>query len=300
MFVVMAGSIIKEACHPTSMKYIIKTSRVFYGIAILVYGIQQFIYGNFRPVQLPPWQFHLPALNFIAYVTGAGLIVAGASIIFHVRARNVSLVLAGIFLLLVCLVHIPYELISEPNKSYHLGLWESTLKELALAGGAFVVAGSYTEIPMTQKSVLIKSLEKLIPFGSLFFSVTIVSFGIAHFMYEKFIEPMVPSWIPDHTFWTYFSGTALIGAGVCIILDISKQKIAALLGTMLFLWFWMVHIPGAMANPWVDRGNLVSSAFDALAFSGTAFLIAAGKRLVTKESLTRTSKAPTILSLNEN
>jgi hypothetical protein len=54
---------------------------------------------------------------------------------------------------------------------------------------------------------------------------------------------------------------------------------------MLFLWFWLVHIPGAMANPGVDRGNLVSSAFDALAFSGTAFLIAVGRRAVTEENL---------------
>ena len=188
-------------------------------------------------------------------------------------------------MLLVCLVHLPYELISEPNKSYHLGLWESTLKELALAGGAFVVAGSYDENQPKQKSFLNKTLEKLVPYGRLFFSITIVSFGIAHFMYEKYIELMVPSWIPDHTFWAYFSGTALIGAGVCIILDIRKQKIAALLGTMLFLWFWVVHIPGAMANPGVDRGNLVSSAFDALAFSGTAFLIAAGRRSATEEGV---------------
>ena len=267
------------------MKYIIKTSRTFYGIDIVVYGIQQFVYGNFRRVQLPPWQYQLPALNFVAYITGAGLIVAGASIIFDIRARKVSLVLGGIFLLLCCLVHVPYELISEPNKSYHLGLWESTLKELALAGGAFVVAGSYRENQPKPESVLIKSLEKMIPFGSLFFSITIISFGIAHFMYEKSIEPMVPSWIPDHTFWTYFSGTALIGSGVCIILDIRKQKIAALLGTMLFLWFLMVHIPGAMTNPDVDRGNLVSSAFDALAFSGTAFLIAARRRSAAEEHL---------------
>lgn len=281
----MPGSVKKVLAINTAMKYFIKTSRVFYGIAILVYGIQQFVYGNFRRVQLPPWQYHLPALNLIAYVTGAGLIVAGASIIFDIRARNVSLVLGGIFLLLVCLMHVPYELISEPNKSYHLGLWESTLKELALAGGAFVVAGSYNESESKQQSAFIKSLEKLIPYGSLFFSITMISFGIAHFMYEKSIETMVPSWIPDHTFWTYFAGTALIGAGVCIILDIRKQKIAALLGTMLFLWFWLVHIPGAMANPEVDRGNLVSSAFDALAFSGTAFLIAAGGRSVIKEEL---------------
>jgi hypothetical protein len=35
-----------------------------------------------------------------------------------------------------------------------------------------------------------------------------------------------------------------------------------------------VHIPRAISHPFIDRGNEVSSVFDALAFSGTAFLIA--------------------------
>lgn len=262
------------------MKYFIKLSRIFYGIAIIVYGIQQFIYGDFRRVQLPPWQYHFPALNIIAYITGLGLIVAGAAIIFEIRAREVSLILGGIFLVLCGCVHVPYELISEPNKSYHLGLWESTLKELALSGGAFVVAGSFPGISpgVRQKNFVKGILEKIIPYGSIFFSITITSFGIAHFMYEKYIEAMVPYWVRDHTFWAYFTGTALIGAGVCIILDIRKRKIAALLGAMLFFWFIVVHTPGAFANPVADRGNSISSAFDALAFSGTAFLIAIGGR----------------------
>jgi len=200
-----------QAFHRNMMKYFTKASCTFYGVAIIVYGIQQFVYGNFRRVQLPPWQYDLPALNIIAYITGAGLIVAGAAIIFDKNAREASLILGGIFLLLCCFVHVPYELISEPNKSYHLGLWENVLKELALAGGAFVVAGSCKEIHRNQKSVIIKCLEKFIPYGSLFFSITITSFGIAHFMYEKYIEAMVPYWVPDHTFWAYFTGTALIG-----------------------------------------------------------------------------------------
>lgn len=263
-----------ESFHRNLSKKFTTVSCAFYGVAIIVYGVQQFIYGNFRNVQLPPWQYHFPALNIIAYITGTVLIIAGAAIIFERNAREASLILGGVFLLLCCFVHVPYELISEPNKSYHLGLWESTLKELALAGGAFVVAGSSNEVNKDKKSAIIKLLEKLIPYGSIFFSITITSFGIAHFMYAKFIQAMVPYWMPDHIFWTYFTGTALIGAGVCIILDIRKRRIAALLGIMIFFWFIVLHIPGAISNPFAARGNAISSAFDALAFSGTAFLIA--------------------------
>lgn len=274
-----------ESIHRNIMKLFTKVSCTFYGVAIIVYGVQQFIYGNFRRVQLPPWQYNLPALNIIAYITGTGLIVAGAAIIFNKNAREAALILGGIFLLLCCFVHVPYELISEPNKSYHLGLWENVLKELALAGGAFVVAGSCDDIDRNPKNVIIKSLEKIIPCGSIFFSITITSFGIAHFMYEKYIEAMVPYWVPDHTFWAYFTGTALIGAGVFIILDIRKRKIAALLGTMLFFWFIVVHIPGAISNPFAGRGNSISSAFDALAFSGAAFLIAISRKTPVREDI---------------
>ena len=257
------------------MKYLIKLSRAIYGIAIVVYGIQQLYYGDFRNVQLPPWQYQIPGLSVFAYVSGVGLIIAGLAIIFEMKAQQASLILGGIFLLLCCFVHVPYELTSEPNKTYHLGVWGNTLKELALAGGAFVVAGSFDGAqPNQQKHIIIKSMEKLIPFGSFFFSITITSFGIAHFMYINSIAAMVPASVPDHTFWAYFAGVALIGSGVFIILDIRKRTIAALLGTMIFLWFIFLHIPGAIAHPAIDRGNSVSSAFDALAFSGTAFLIA--------------------------
>ncbi|MEP6684927.1 MAG: hypothetical protein ABJA35_16760 [Parafilimonas sp.] len=260
---------------PTT-KYFIKITRAFYGTAIVVYGLQQLYYGDFRNVQLPPWQYHIPALNIVAYITGAGLIIAGLAIIFEKNARQVSLVLGGVFLLLCCFVHVPYELISEPNKTYHLGLWESTLKELALAGGAFVVADSLnsTQINIHQKNSIIKILEKLIPYGGLFFCITITTFGIAHFMYLDSIAVMVPAYMPDRTFWAYFAGVALIGSGVFIILDIRKRTIAALLGTMIFLWFIFLHMPNAIKNPTINRGNELASAFDALAFSGTAFLIA--------------------------
>jgi hypothetical protein len=42
---------------------------------------------------------------------------------------------------------------------------------------------------------------------------------------------------------------------------------------MLFLWFILLHVPGAFANPYVGRGNLIVSAFDALLFCGTALIL---------------------------
>jgi len=261
------------------MEQLTRVSRVFYALALIVYGAQQFVYGNFRNVQLPPWQNHFPLLPVWAYITGLGLVAAGVCIILNKRARKVSLITGGVFFAFLCIFHIPYELISEPNKSYHLGLWTGALKELALSGGAFILAGSYikTGTVIQGKSILLQLMTKLVPFGHIFFSITMVSFGIAHFMYIDFIDKLVPDWVPDPIFWTYFAAVALIGSGTCIILDIQRKKIALLLGVMILLWVFTLHIPRAFANPTGERGNELSSVFDALAFTGTAFMIALGQ-----------------------
>ncbi|MDQ6903058.1 MAG: hypothetical protein M3139_08615, partial [Bacteroidota bacterium] len=81
-------------------------------------------------------------------------------------------------------------------------------------------------------------------------------------------------WIPGHVFWTYFAGVALAGAGVCIALKFKLKLIGLLLGIMLFIWFVILHIPRAIADPYVDKGNEVTSVFEAFAFSGIAFVIA--------------------------
>ncbi len=49
----------------------------------------------------------------------------------------------------------------------HFGDWENAAKELALAGGAFVIAGCF---PGKGESPLTRFLGKLIPFGAAFIS----------------------------------------------------------------------------------------------------------------------------------
>ena len=65
----------------------------------------------------------------------------------------------------------------------------------------------------------------MIPIGKIFFSITMISFGIDHFLYTGFVATLVPSWFADHNFWAYFAGVALIGSGVAIILEIKCKNL---------------------------------------------------------------------------
>jgi uncharacterized membrane protein len=257
------------------MKNLLKPARISYGIMIAALAIQQIFYKDFRPVILPPWHLSIAGYAIYVYLISAVLIAAGVAIIFEVGSRPVSLILGGVLLLLFCICQIPYELISDPNFK-HFGVWVSALKELAMAGGAFVVAGSFMTKDEGKENSLIALLERLIPLGSVFFCITMISFGIDHFLYPDGVSTLVPGWMPWHLFWTYFAGIALICSGLAITLRIKLKLSSLLLALMVFLWLILLHIPRAIADPYSLQGNEVSSVFEAFGFSGIAFLIAYG------------------------
>ncbi|MFI5133831.1 MAG: hypothetical protein ACHQEB_05815 [Chitinophagales bacterium] len=252
------------------MKDIAKIGRIFYGIAIAGFGFLTIYYNDFPYMLLPPHHFWITSHVMLAYIFGTMFILAGASIVFEIKTRPISLLLGIDLLLIFCFYFIPYQFMTKSNY-LHFGEWENAAKGLALSGGAFVIADCFSG---KNENSFFRFLRKLISFGAIFFSITIISFGINHFLYAKDVADYVPSWVPLHLFWTYLAGTALIGSGVAIFLKIKPELIATLLGTMIFIWFIILHIPRVIASPLADIGSEVASAFLALAYSGIAFVIA--------------------------
>jgi uncharacterized membrane protein len=244
--------------------------RIFYGIAIAGIGLLTIYYRDFPYTLIPPKHFWIPAIAILANVLGALLILAGAGIVFEKKPRSISLLLGTVLLLIFCFYFIPYQFMVSPNYM-HFGDWENAAKELALSGGAFVIAGCFSE---KNETALIRILAKLIPFGAILFSITIISFGIDHFLFAKEAADYVPSWVPYHLFWMYFTGTALLGSGLAIILKIKHGLAATLLGLMIFTWVIILHIPRVIDSPVAYIGSEVTSALIALAYSGIAFVIA--------------------------
>ena len=62
---------------------------------------------------------------------------------------------------------------------------------------------------------------------------------------------------------------ALIAGGIGLFISRTARLAALLSGLMVFSWFWIVHIPRTFLT--VSDGIAV---FEALAFSGIAFVIA--------------------------
>jgi uncharacterized membrane protein len=254
---------------------IIKAGQTSYAICLIVLGILQLIYPDFRPAILPEWPSRLPGLAFCAWIAGAVLVGAGIVIVIDRKGREIALIVGGLFLASALLFQLPYVLLVNP-RTVNPFSWGGPFNALIMAGCSFVVASSFHENAGStrHRSRLILPLEGLMPFGRILFCITIIRFGAGHFLHTRHDAALIPPWIPWHRFWTYFTGAALVGSGVSIIAKFNLRPIATLLGTMLFFWVVMLHIPRAFADPYSGQGNEIESASHALADSGTALLIA--------------------------
>jgi uncharacterized membrane protein len=248
-----------------------KASRIAWCIGIAGMVAPQAFYKQFGNNFFPAWP-GLAGIAFWAFLFTIAVIVSCIFIILEKRGRMAALLLGVLLFVMYLFGNVPFELMIDPYNN-HLGSWANGLKELALAGGAFIIAGSFPKVTDAAEASLLRTLEKLIPVGRIFFSIMIVLYGYSHFLYAKFIAPLVPGWIPGHIFCTYFAGVALMAAGLAIIFRIKLKLTAMLLGAMILIWLLILHTPLAIADPFGNNSNSLISAFSALAFSATAFLI---------------------------
>jgi len=115
-------------------------------------------------------------------------------------------------------------------------------------------------------------LDKILPFGRLFFAIPMGVFGTEHLVDAADIAQVVPSWMPWHLFWTYLVGVALIAAALSIVLNKLARLAATLLGSMLLLFVVLMHIPNIVGQHGARLFWMI--ALRDTAFSGGAFALA--------------------------
>jgi hypothetical protein len=215
------------------------------------FGIQYLVHTLFSagPGSGPPWA---PAHPFWAFFTAIVSIAAAVCIAANIQVRCAAIVLAVTILARALLFYVP-KLAANPHDP---GPWTSGFELLALCGAALVLAGALTSIKL----------------GRVLFAVSLVVFGVQHFLYAHFIATLVPSWIVGHLFWAYFVGIAFLAAALSIATQIKIGLAATWLGIMFLLWVLVLHLPRVAAA--LHNGNEWTSLFVALAMSGGAFMLA--------------------------
>jgi uncharacterized membrane protein len=140
---------------------------------------------------------------------------------------------------------------------------------MCFAGLIYLVAGVFI---LRKEISAARGWDKLITLSCVFIAVSLAVFATEHFRSPRFIQNMVPSWMPAHLFWAYFVGCALLAAATSLTVRKFVRLSSTLLGLMFFLFVCMIHIPNALAHP-KDRFAWAVALRD-LSFAGGAWALA--------------------------
>ncbi len=99
------------------------------------------------------------------------------------------------------------------------------------------------------------------------FAVPFVIFGLFHFMNGAAMAGMVP--VPGGVFWVYFTGAAMVAAGVAILAGQYARLACLLLALLLLIYVVTVHLPGAIEG----NQQAITSLLKDLALAGGALAV---------------------------
>ena len=115
-------------------------------------------------------------------------------------------------------------------------------------------------------------VDKIMPFGRLFFAIPLAVFASEHFTATADIAALIPSWIPAHTFWVYLVGCGFLCAALSMVVLVQARLAAALVGMTFLIFVLVMDVPAAVASPG-DRFSWALACRE-LAFSGGALAFA--------------------------
>ncbi len=106
-------------------------------------------------------------------------------------------------------------------------------------------------------------------FARVLFGLALIPFGTAHFAYLKETASLVPTWLPAHVAWAYFTGGAFLAAALAVLSGLCARLAATLAALQLALFSLLVWVPiiaKGSKSPFVWSETIISLAIVAAAW----------------------------------
>ncbi len=221
------------------------SSRALFASGMIGIAIVGFCYGDFSSVWqgTPGWipkATHTP----LAYVFATIMLFGGLGLLIERTAAIAARLLFYYLAVWVVVLRIPAILTSPQIEVNWQGLSEILVM---LAGGWVLFAASIESRDGSPLSFTTGNRGTRL--AQLLFGFALLPLGIAHFAYLQNTAPLVPSWLPDHNAWAYFTGAAQVAAGVGVLISVLPRLAAILDAVLLSLFTFLVWIPMLVDKP---------------------------------------------------
>jgi uncharacterized membrane protein len=199
-------------------------ARIAFASGMIGLGIIGLVFGDFAQL----WKFapaYVPAHQTMAYVCSVLMLVCGLGLLFKPTETLAARVLFPYWALVVLVLKLP-PVVKHPLVEV---TYQSMAEIVVVMTGAWVLFAAEDEHA--------RRVAQLI------FGLALIPLGLAHFFYLELTAPIIPSFIPFHTFWAYFTGAAQIAAGIGVLLGVLPKLAASLDAVLLASFTFVVWIP---------------------------------------------------------
>ena len=218
-----------------------------YGVASVVAGVLDLIWGEFDPGHQPlqAWGANLPGVTIFAYIAALWLIAGGAAMLWRGSRRSGAValtILYGIFVFfpLPRFYTAPHFL--GYRTAVYIGVLGTVCEQIILFVGATVVWESLAArgSPLHGAALTARWTFGLCP----------VVFGLGNLSALETVVPLIPKWMPlGANFWAVLTGIAFVLAGLAIVSGVLDVLAARLLGLMLLVFSAVALPPLILASP---------------------------------------------------
>ena len=122
------------------------------------------------------------------------------------------------------------------------GSYQSCGENAVIVAGAWILYAWFASGKGRRRSDFAAG-ERGVRMARALYGLAMIAFGLSHFAYLDLTAPLVPSWLPAHTFWAYFTGCHLSRRGAAVLANVHARPAAALSALQMGLFTLLVWVP---------------------------------------------------------
>jgi uncharacterized membrane protein len=226
-----------------------------FAATMIALGLMGFVTGNFTQIwqPVPGW---VPARTALAYLSALVSLGCGIGLLWRRSAPVASRVL--FFSLLVWLLALRL-----PNLFYQTPLvlvaWTFGATAVMVAG-AWVLYSWFAHERDGPNPGFFTDARGL-RIARLLYGLSLIPFGLAHFMYRDATTVVIPTWLPWHVAFAYLTGATFIAAGLAVSVGVLGSLAAVLSMLQMGLFTLIVWVPRVIAGNVTafQRGEFITS-----------------------------------------
>jgi uncharacterized membrane protein len=205
-------------------------------------GVLGLIHRDFAPIWQPVPK-DVPARAVLIWLCALIPLVSGIGLFFQRTAAGAARLLLAFLLLWLLLLRVPRMFLS-----FAVDSWWAACQTAVMVAAAWVLYAWFAT-PWDQRRLRFATGDTGLRIARTLYGLALLPFGLAHFLYLHNTDILVPRWLPRPVAWSYFTGAALIAAGLGVIFGVDARLAAALSALEMGLFTLLVWVPIVAASP---------------------------------------------------